>query len=296
MITFRGGSILISPLLLVYAVIIVVVLIAPEAYGQATPKISKITPESGPVGEPVTIEGTGFGARQDSSIVTFSGKLVSSAIWSDKKIIVSVPAGATSGDVVVTVAGASTATHFEVTSAKADQSAFEILTGVGAVLAGVENTSYKVDANNNALSATNVGRKRVEILLGGAFIMPWRKGGGWIEDAFCTSKDVWEAKAIEYARIRGANETVAKQDIKRAKEYARNKDCPPGGDSAYKNYRPWHTFLSIRFAPGSDQTINGFVVGGGYRITKYFSMLIGYSVTPTEEPSPGFRVAAAQVV
>ena len=64
----------------------------------------------------------------------------------------------------------------------------------------------------------------------------------------------------------------------------------------YRNYRPWQTFLSIRFAPGTDQTINGFVVGGGYRLTKYFSLLIGYSVTPVDEPSPGFRVAAASVV
>jgi len=38
------------------------------------------------------------------------------------------------------------------------------------------------------------------------------------------------------------------------------------------------------------------VLGGGYRITKYFSLVVGYSVTPVDEPSPGFRVAAAQVV
>ena len=38
------------------------------------------------------------------------------------------------------------------------------------------------------------------------------------------------------------------------------------------------------------------MVGGGYRITKYFSLLAGYSVTPVDEPTHGFRVAAAQVV
>src|SRR3954467_6685408 len=54
-----------------------------------------------------------------------------------------------------------------------DKKAFEVLTGVGAVLAGVQSTSYKIDTNSSALSQTNVGRKTVEILLGGGFIMPW---------------------------------------------------------------------------------------------------------------------------
>jgi hypothetical protein len=58
-----------------------------------------------------------------------------------------------------------------------------------------------------------------------------------------------------------------------------------------------HTItIVLRFAPGSDQTVSGFVLGGGYRITKYFSLLVGYSVTPVHEPAPGFRVAAAQIV
>lgn len=59
-------------------------------------------------------------------------------------------------------------------------------------------------------------------------------------------------------------------------------------DPEYKGYRPWETFVSVRFAPASDQTINGFVIGGGYRIMKYFSLLVGYSVTPVDEPSHGF--------
>jgi hypothetical protein len=67
-------------------------------------------------------------------------------------------------------------------------------------------------------------------------------------------------------------------------------------DPDYKNFHPFETFLSLRFAPGSDQTFTGFVVGGGYRIHKYFSLLVGYSLTPIDEPSAGFRRAAAQVV
>jgi len=67
-------------------------------------------------------------------------------------------------------------------------------------------------------------------------------------------------------------------------------------DPDYKNYHPFETFLSLRFAPGSDQTFTGFVLGGGYRVHKYFSLLVGYSLTPIDEPSAGFRRAAAQVV
>ena len=67
-------------------------------------------------------------------------------------------------------------------------------------------------------------------------------------------------------------------------------------DPDYKNYHPYEAFLSLRFAPGSDQTFTGFVVGGGYRIHKYFSLLVGYSLTPIDEPTGGFRRAASQVV
>ncbi len=40
----------------------------------------------------------------------------------------------------------------------------------------------------------NVGRKTIEILLGGGFILPWHKGGGWIERSFCGEEEA-EAKA-----------------------------------------------------------------------------------------------------
>jgi IPT/TIG domain len=67
-------------------------------------------------------------------------------------------------------------------------------------------------------------------------------------------------------------------------------------DPDYKNFHPYEAFLSLRFAPGSDQTFTGFVVGGGYRVHKYFSLLVGFSLTPIDEPSAGFRRAATQVV
>jgi hypothetical protein len=240
---------------------------------KSLPEIKELKPESGSSGEIVTISGSGFGSEPSKVKVKFNGKIakIDSAHWSDSSITAVIPIGASSGDVVVTVDGKDSKGKAFTVTAEYDQSAFEVVTGVGAEVAGEEVTSYKVDTTNNALSQTNVGRKTVEILLGGGFIMPWRKGGHWIEKSYCPEP---KPDATDKER----------------------KPCGAGGDTAYKNYRPWETFLSIRFAPTSDQTINGFVVGGGYRITKYFTLLTGYAVTPFNEPTHGFRVVASQVV
>jgi hypothetical protein len=120
-----------------------------------------------------------------------------------------------------------------------DKKSLEVLTGVGAVLAGVEATSYKVDTTNNALSQTNVGRKTIEILLGGGFILPWHKGGGWIERSFwslCSRKEEADAKAKAKAK-----EEDAKAEAGKPK--AEKKPCGKGGDADYENYRPYESFL-----------------------------------------------------
>jgi hypothetical protein len=68
------------------------------------PAITTLTPNSGPVDTPVTIAGTNFGATQGTSTVKFNGTAATAASkWSDTSIEVKVPAGATTGDVVVTV-------------------------------------------------------------------------------------------------------------------------------------------------------------------------------------------------
>jgi YD repeat-containing protein len=53
----------------------------------------------------VTISGANFGADQGMSFVNFNGPNGSPTSWSDTSIVVPVPDGATTGDVVVTVAG-----------------------------------------------------------------------------------------------------------------------------------------------------------------------------------------------
>jgi IPT/TIG domain len=70
----------------------------------------------GSVGTEVTLTGTGFGPIHGSSTVTFNGSMGTPKYWSDTKIVVSVPHGASTGPVVVTVNGqASNGVLFTVT-------------------------------------------------------------------------------------------------------------------------------------------------------------------------------------
>jgi IPT/TIG domain len=81
------------------------------------PTISSLTPNSGTGGIPVTISGSNFGATQGTSTVTFNGIASRPTGWSATSITAPVPAGATSGNVVVTVGGqASNAVNFTVTA------------------------------------------------------------------------------------------------------------------------------------------------------------------------------------
>jgi len=75
------------------------------ALTQTGPAITSLSPTVGLVGSSVTITGTGFGATPDT--VTFSGTsnpvVATSSSWNDTNITVTVPTGATSGNVLVTV-------------------------------------------------------------------------------------------------------------------------------------------------------------------------------------------------
>jgi hypothetical protein len=72
-----------------------------------TPSITSLTPTSAAVGTSVTIAGTNFGTSQGTSTVTFNGTAGTPTTWANASIKVPVPAGATSGTVVVTVNGVS---------------------------------------------------------------------------------------------------------------------------------------------------------------------------------------------
>ena len=70
------------------------------------PSITSLTPTAAAVGESVVVAGANFGATQGSSTVRFNGTLATATSWSSTSITATVPAGAASGPVVVTVNGA----------------------------------------------------------------------------------------------------------------------------------------------------------------------------------------------
>ena len=80
------------------------------------PTLTGLVPASGPGGTQFQINGSGFGAAQGSSTVTFHGLSAAVVSWSDTQIVATVPSTASTGQVVVTEGGVlSTPTmYFEV--------------------------------------------------------------------------------------------------------------------------------------------------------------------------------------
>jgi hypothetical protein len=70
------------------------------------PSITGLSVSSGAVGASVTISGSGFGSPQGSGTVSFNGTAATSvANWATGSITVTVPSGATTGNVIVTAGG-----------------------------------------------------------------------------------------------------------------------------------------------------------------------------------------------
>ena len=71
------------------------------------PTLTSLSPSSGPVATVVTISGNNFGATRGTSTITFNGVTAAPTSWSATSIVVPIPGGATSGNVLVTVGGLS---------------------------------------------------------------------------------------------------------------------------------------------------------------------------------------------
>lgn len=83
----------------------------------AAPSVSSLRPDTGKVGTSVRINGAHFGPTQGNSTVTFDGTEATPTRWGDRRVRVTVPSGAVTGNVVVTVDGlASNGAGFTVTT------------------------------------------------------------------------------------------------------------------------------------------------------------------------------------
>ena len=65
-------------------------------------RILEFTPNAGPIGQTVTIHGTGFGATAGQNTVTFNGTSASISSASTNTLVVTVPSGATTGVIAIT--------------------------------------------------------------------------------------------------------------------------------------------------------------------------------------------------
>jgi RHS repeat-associated protein len=66
--------------------------------------ITGLSPTTGPVGTPVTVHGSGFGASQGTSVLSFNGQPAASITsWTDTQIVGTVPETAASGPAIVAV-------------------------------------------------------------------------------------------------------------------------------------------------------------------------------------------------
>jgi regulation of enolase protein 1 (concanavalin A-like superfamily) len=83
------------------------------------PVITAISATTGSIGSQVVISGSGFGATQGGSAVLLNGAVVTINTWSGTSITMTIPAGATSGPLLVSIAPSmndSNAISFTVTS------------------------------------------------------------------------------------------------------------------------------------------------------------------------------------
>ena len=144
---------------------------------------------------------------------------------------------------------------------KNQDSDFALTLGVGSLVLNSGITDYT--NSSNVLEATNLGRATPQYLVG--------------------------------VSMRTTIPNFAHLGDKAAD--CKDKNPPdPGSKCELWRRRPWEGFVSVKFSPQASQTINGYVIGGSYAIAKWLDVLIGFALSPINEPSPGFRVSASQYV
>jgi uncharacterized protein (TIGR03437 family) len=90
-------------LFLVMVGLFVILILAAGCGGSGKPMINSISPAEGKPMSEVIIFGSGFGRKKGMSVVQFSGNAVGVKVWSDTKIVATVPSDMKPGLYTVTV-------------------------------------------------------------------------------------------------------------------------------------------------------------------------------------------------
>ena len=140
-----------------------------------TPVITNISPNQAPVGQSVQITGKHFGSAKGSSYVLFNNVSVTNySNWTDTALTVSVPAGATTGNVIVNVKNkVSNGVNFVVSAIDSSPEITSISPTQGAVGDTIKITGKKFGAPlgssnvtfNNTVATQNISWTDTQILV-----------------------------------------------------------------------------------------------------------------------------------
>jgi hypothetical protein len=151
-----------------------------------------------------------------------------------------------------------------------DESTIDILLGTGSHVTFSPYPDYNVQTST-VLVATGVGNATPVVLIGAGFT---------------TGVDLLRK---HYSKENESKENGSKEN---GSHYTAKRYCT--------HVLPDSIFVSLQAAIGSgastSDSIAGYTFGGGYKIQRYVEVLGGYSLAQYNEPSPGFRAAAAATV
>ena len=142
---------------------------------------------------------------------------------------------------------------------------FKALVGVGSQISGSNVVNYSL--NSNILSAQGPGRSTPQILVGGSFQL------------FDPDSRSWECgNPLKPYKAKDNKDNKAKSNCR----------AP---------YLPTSVFVNLKLAPSSESVLNGYTFGAGFALKKdVLDLLVGYSLSPDNEPSLGFRKTASIAV
>lgn len=195
-----------------------------------------------------------------------------------------------------------------ITKAEKQNPDLALVLGIGSLVVDSDVTDYKVQSN--VLQSVNVGRATPQFLTGLSFRS---KLPNPIRFEACKTQAEREQEAQRHREKEQEKEERQSEKKEKKSRHASQMIVPKvslngtaeqnaAGDNKSEDkcqlweQRPWSFFAGVKFAPNASQVVNGFVFGFSYSIAKHLDVLIGMSLTPINEPAPGFRVAASQFV
>ncbi len=123
-----------------------------DDYETSDPGITSISPESGPVGATVTITGHHFGETPAENEVKFNGTAAVVSSSSHSEIVTTVPAGATTGKITITINGTTLTSpnDFEIFE-PAEITAVDPIQGVAGTIVVISGANFSTTASQNVV-------------------------------------------------------------------------------------------------------------------------------------------------